>query len=219
MAEKEIEKLYLNDMTRQKMYKIFGLQKTNKLQALSDWLVNLPPLNEEEITVAKVYQKRLLENIDDWNEQELSLGFIGPIINLISFKIPYRLNFFAQRSLSETIGGYELTGKPDGLLASGGSEPEAPYFSFQEYKKDVNSSGDPAGQNLAAMLIGQQQNKDNEVIYGCYVVGRLWYFMVLKGKEYVISKDYSTTDEEIFEIVKILKALRNILFKRIGVEQ
>ena len=101
--EKEVTKLYLNDMTRQKMYKIFGLRRVNKLQALEDWLISLPDLTEEEITVAKVYQRRLLENIDDWNEQELSLGFIGPIINLIPFKIPYRLNFFAQRSLSTTI--------------------------------------------------------------------------------------------------------------------
>lgn len=216
--EKEVTQLYLNDMTRQKMYKIFGLRRVNKLQALEDWLINLPDLTAEEITVAKVYQRRLLENIDDWNEQELSLGFIGPIINLIPFKIPYRLNFFAQRPLSTTIDTYELYGKPDGMLASGAFEPEAPYFSFHEYKKDVNSSGDPAGQNLAAMLLGQHQNKESEVIYGCYVVGRLWYFMVLKDKEYAISKDYSTTEEDIFEVVKILKSLRNILFKQLGVD-
>jgi len=61
--------------------------------------------------------------------------------------------------------------------------------------------------------------KDNEVIYGCYVVGRLWYFMVLKGKEYAISKDYSTTDEEIFDILKILKALRSILFRQLSIEE
>jgi len=37
--------------------------------------------------------------------------------------------------------------------------------------------------------------------------------VVLKDKEYAISKDYSTTEEDIFEVVKILKSLRNILFK------
>ena len=163
--EKELTRLYLNDMTRQKLYKIFDLRRVNKLPTLDNWLTNLPDLTEEEITVAKVYQRRLLENIDDWNEQELSLGFIGPIINLIPFKIPYQLNFYAQRPLSTTIDSYELYGKPDGILASGAFEPEAPYFSFHEYKKEVNSSGDPAGQNLAAMLLGQHENKDLSLIH------------------------------------------------------
>ena len=66
------------------------------------------------------------------------------------------------------------------------------------------------------MLVGQIQYEDAEVIYGCHVVGRLWYFMVLKDKTYTISKSFTADDDEIFEIVKILKALRDILFKRIN---
>ena len=205
-------------MSQQKMYKIFGLRKADQLEALDHWLTTLPALTEKEKIVAEVYQTRLLENIDIWNEQELSLGFIGPILNLVQFKIPYRLNLFAQRPISNTIDGYELIGKPDGLLASGFQEPEIPYFSFHEYKKEIDSSGDPAGQNLAAMLIGQSYNDDQHPIYGCYVVGRNWFFMVLQGKQYAISKTYSADSKEILEIVKILKALRNILFKRLGVD-
>jgi len=70
------------------------------------------------------------------------------------------------------------------------------------------------------MLVGQAQNKAEETIYGCYIVGRLWYFMVLQGKEFVISKDYSATHEDdILKIVKILKALRNLLVKRLGLPE
>lgn len=218
MAE-EITKLYFNEMTQQKMYKTFGLRKVSKIESLDSWLSNLPSLTAIEKSTAQLYQNRLLKNIDNWNEQELSLGFIGPIINLIDFKVPYLLNFFAQRPLIGTVDGYELIGKPDGILAGGNFEPETPYFSFQEYKKDVNSSGDPAGQNLAAMLVGQQQNENKEIIYGCYIVGRLWYFMVLDGKEYAISKSYSADDEAaVFEIIQVLKALRTILFERLGIE-
>jgi len=55
------------------------------------------------------------------------------------------------------------------------------------------------------MVVRQRQNEEKEeVIYGCCVAGCFWYFMVLKGKEYAISKDYSTTDEEISEVLKIL---------------
>jgi len=218
--ETETTKLYFNEMTQQKMYKTFGLLDVSKIQALEDWVSNLPKLTETEKSTARLYQKRLIKNINNWNEQELSLGFIGPIINIIDFKVSYKLNFFAQRPLVGTVDNYELIGKPDGILAGGNFEPEAPYFSFQEYKKDVNSSGDPAGQNLAAMLVGQQQNENKEIMYGCYIVGRLWYFMVLEGKEYAISKSYSADDDEdVFKIVKVLKALRTILFKRLGIEQ
>lgn len=83
----------------------------------------------------------------------------------------------------------------------------------------MDSSGDPIGQNLAAMLVGQVLNENEDVIYGCYIVGRLWYFMVLKGKDYVLSKEYSSTQEDgIRCIVKILKTLRAILFQKLGVQ-
>ncbi len=214
--EQEITKLYMNDMTQQKIYKIFGLRKVFQMDILDNWLSNLPELSEQEKNVAELYQSRLLLNIDSWNEHELSMGFIGPILNIVDFQILYKLNFFAQRTLTEQIGEYELIGKPDGMLASGYYEPETPFFAFQEYKKDLNSSGDPIGQNLAAMLVGQAKNGGKAPIYGCYVVGRLWYFMVLKGKEFAISKSFSADDEDIFEIVKALKALRDILFEKIN---
>ena len=218
--EKEVEKLYLNQMTLQGIYKIFGVKEVNSLSSLDNWLNSLPSLTEKEEIIAKHYHHRLLKNISSWNEQELSLGFIGPLINIIDFKVPYELNFFAQRPVSAIIGNYELLGKPDGMLASGNFEPEAPFFAFQEYKKDINSSGDPAGQNLGAMLVGQAQNKAEAIIYGCYIVGRNWYFMVLKGKEFAISTDYSAThDDDILEIVKILKALRNLLLERLGLPE
>lgn len=223
MENQELEKMYMNEMTQEKIYKIFGLRKVFQMQALEDWLTNLPTLEVEERIVCKIYQRRLIENIDAWNEQELSLNFIGPIFGAINFTVLYQLNWFSQRPLSGIIDTgkkqYEIIGKPDGTLSSGYYSPEIPYFAFQEYKKDVNSSGDPIGQNLAAMLVGQTLNKTDDIIYGCYVVGRLWYFMVLKGKEFAISKAFTSDDEDIFEIVKILKALRSILFKKLNIEE
>lgn len=103
------------------------------------------------MVVIQVFQDRLLANLNDWNEQELSLGFIDLILNLINFKIPYELNFYAQRAISGIVGDYELIGKPDGIIASGG-EPEKPFFSFHEYKKDLDSSGNPTEQNFAESI-------------------------------------------------------------------
>jgi len=220
MENKEFEKLYMNQLTRDKLYELFGVEEISFIKELEDWLKTSVELTEVEKTMVEYHQSTLLKNIKDWNEHELSLGFIGPIVNLIDFKIPYKLGFFAQRPISAIVQGfdekqYEIIGKPDGMIASGISVPKMPYFAFQEYKRDTDNSGDPAGQNLAAMLVGQTLNEEDDIIYGCYVVGRLWYFMALKGKEFAISQDYSAThDDDLIKIVKILKALRSILVKR-----
>lgn len=212
----ELKKLSLNDMSQLKVYKIFGLKKAKQLPALTTWLDALPPLNETEQIIAKHYQARLIENVEAWNEQELALQFIGPIFAAVDFTVLNKLNFFSQRQITAQVDGYSISGKPDGIIASGYLEPEVPFFCFQEFKRELDNSGDPIGQNLAAMLIGQTQNESDYPIYGCYVVGRWWFFMVLHGKEYAISKAYSAAEEDIFEIIQALKALRAILLNRIG---
>lgn len=217
--EDTIQKIYMDEMSQQKMYKIFGLRQVQKMEDLTDWLSNLPELEPIETAIAGHYQKRLLENINIWNEQELSLNFIGPIFASIDFTVQYRLNWFAQRNMRKIIGDYELIGKPDGVIASGFQEPEIPYFSFQEFKKELDSSGDPIGQNLAAMMLGQLENGTDDPVFGCYVVGRFWFFMVLKGKDYAISREFSAANEDIFDILKILKALRTKIFIRLGIEE
>ena len=125
-----------------------------------------------------------------------------------------KFNHYSQRYLQGQVGDYQLYGKPDGIVSAGRREPETPYFAFQEYKKELDPNGDPAGQALAAMLVGQSLNDDfSKPIYGCYVNGRDWYFMVLLGTEYSISQDFSATTNDIFKIFSTLKALKAIVTK------
>jgi len=44
-----------------------------------------------------------------------------------------------------------------------------------------------------------------------FVVAEKWHFMVLDDHDYTISKGFLADDEEIFDIFKILKALKTIL--------
>jgi hypothetical protein len=48
------------------------------------------------------------------------------------------------------------------------------------------------------MVAAQVQNKDNEVLYGCYVSGRNWFFVVMEGKNYVVSNAFNATNDDIF---------------------
>jgi len=51
------------------------------------------------------------------------------------------------------------------------------------------------------------------LLYGCYVVGHYWHFLVLEGKHYTISRSYSAFSDEIFDIFQTLKALKTIIME------
>ncbi|MEM7127908.1 MAG: hypothetical protein AAF702_16360 [Chloroflexota bacterium] len=109
--------------------------------------------------------------------------------------------------------GIRLFGKPDGIIASGRREPEKPFFAFQEYKRQLDPNGDPAGQALAAMLVGQSLDERVKPLYGCYVVGYDWRFIVLEEKQYAISQSYPAITDDIFDIYRILKSLKSIVIE------
>ena len=52
-------------------------------------------------------------------------------------------------------------------------------------------------------------------IYGLYIVGRQWRFMVLDKNEYAISKGFLADDNDIFDIYRILKGFRHLIDKLI----
>ncbi len=60
-----------------------------------------------------------------------------------------------------------------------------------------------------AMLVAQTIHQNQAPIFGSYVLGRDWYFLILEAKNYSISRGFDATTEQIFDIYKILKALKN----------
>lgn len=199
--------------------KTFGLRQTRQLTALDEWLARPADLSELERQVLLRFQGVLEFNVHDWNEHELDSHFIGPVFTLVDFSTP-DFNHFSQRELSATVDDILLYGRVDGMVASGWREPELPFFAFQEYKRNLASDdcpahGDPAGQVLAAMLAGQALNNRAFPIYGCYVVGRDWYFMALSDRDYASTKGHNALDaDELFEIFRILKALKQVVAER-----
>ncbi len=196
--------------------KTFELRQVETLVSLDEWLSQAQNIEIEarELAVLPIFQQLLKTNVTNWYEQDLSLHFIGPIFSLVNFTAPYRFNLFAERKIEADITNpksetYRLFGKPDEIIASGFREPEAPYFCFQEYKRETDPNGDPIGQVLAAMLVAQTIHQNQAPIFGSYVLGRDWYFLILEAKNYSISRGFDATTEQIFDIYKILKALKN----------
>ena len=193
--------------------KLFELEVLDECPALQAWLTGDADISEWEHKSLEYFRQLLRHNAHSWNEIELIQNFIGPIFALVNFSGKH-CNYFAERELRGTVGEVTMYGNPDGMIASGFREPETPYFCFQEYKKYLDPKGDPAGQALAAMLVAQELNEHQCPVYGCYVVGEMWWFMLLQERTYGLSPAYSATGGDgVFEIFRILKVLKGFVMQ------
>ncbi len=202
--------------TRQSLLDEFGLKMLDSLPSLTHWLALEAAIETSEATELEQLRVRLAKKVDIWNEQELIVKFIALLMDLVNFDTAY-YQTYANRKLKARVDGKELSGEVDFMVASGEFEPKAPYFCLYEYKREQSPDKEPAGQLLAAMLAAQTLNTESdEPIYGAYVVGRNWFFVVLEGREYAISNSFTATKQEILDIFKALKSLRGMIAEQVA---
>jgi hypothetical protein len=144
---------------------------------------------------------RTIENLEElrhhledfytiWNEIELISHFIIPTINTVRYDSKY-YRLFQEKVLKAEVQGFPVQGKVDAMVASGRGEfPLEPYFFLHEYKRSKGTDADPLGQLLITMLAAQAENEIQRPIYGCYVLGMIWQFVVLIGDRYAKSDPY-----------------------------
>ncbi len=194
----------------------FGLERLfENPPSLNDWLSAKGEINEADMVLLEDVRKKLIENADSWNEEELKMHFISIVIYLARFNNPIRTYY--DREISIEIEGTEISSKVDMLLSKGvGELIRIPYFFLHEYKREKKYSGDPIGQMLGGMLIGQAKNKNDKPMYGCYVQGRFWFFSILIGNQYAISQPYNSIEmDELKQIINILRKLNQLILKQL----
>ena len=198
------------DWTQENVQTTFGLQRIfGNFAPLDEWLQQSAMVDDIENKMLLHFQKGLNRGVEGWNEFELENKFISPLFVMAGFDSD-TFSYFLERDMAFEWQGQRIQGRVDGMIASGYLSPRKPYFCLAEYKRQTDPDGDPAGQCLIAMLAAQYLNDNPEqVIYGAYIIGATWRFTALKGNEYAVSKTYTADDEEIFEVFKILKALKN----------
>ena len=187
--------------TRDDVQKTFNLNRIYEgFEALTTWLKADFLLSESNETLLKELSKELFLSIEEWNEEELKVWFIGPLLRLVNFKVN-NFKAFLDRSLFIIINNEKLQGNVDLCVARGNQNPEQPYFFLHEYKPEKKRDNDPLGQLLIAMVAAQHANNKDQKVYGCYVTGRYWFFVILDDKNYTVSNSYDATDFEDLKII------------------
>jgi hypothetical protein len=190
----------------------FGLERIFKpTKLLDEWLGAKGEINDTDMLLVEEIREKLVENADSWNEEELKMHFISIIIFLTRCNNPIRTYY--DREISTEIDGIYISSKVDMMFSKGvGELIRTPYFFLHEYKREKKYSGDPVGQMLGGMLIGQAKNNNAKPMYGCYVQGRFWFFSILMGNQYIISDAFDSVNmKELKHIISILRKLKQII--------
>ncbi len=188
----------------------FGLRAEKQNAHLTSWLdAEHQPLPEEQFFLQHL-REDLLQNVDLWNEDELKFKFIAPLVSLARYNSE-KFRVFTQRTITATVRDCEhqelvLSGRVDFVVATGKAKPIQPFFFLHEYKKERAAESDPRAQLLVEMIAARSLNAIEYPLYGCYVVGRNWFFLILDGTAYAESIEYSASHAN--DVLKIFSALR-----------
>ena len=195
---------------------VFGITEVTELPLLENWLKAEPELTQSQLQTVADTHEEAKRYVNYWNEEELKLFLISRLLNAVGFNAEgYRA--YAEQSLEVVEGEVTARGNVDFMVAAGKGRPKAPYFLLQEYKPERKALYDARGQLLIAMQAAKRRNEAKgltQPIYGTYVIGRFWFFVILNGDSYAVSLAYDSTRPE--QLRTVFNALAQV---KIYIEQ
>ncbi len=206
----------------------FGYRRIiGSFTVLDKWLSDAKtiPMTDNDAQAIEGLRRNLQVEVVGHNEEELKVHFITPILNIVKIGKPDVYKLFAQRNISAFVTNKKgitdkLGGRVEAMVAIGTQNPRHPYFFINEYKPlNKSTPSDPLGQLVAAMIVAQVTNADDKPIYGLYVRGEFWIFVVLEGKKYAESRTFNATEtNDLIHIVQALFWIKNHIEMRIETE-
>lgn len=188
----------------------FNIHQTYQNSTLEAWLHSTQALTDAEHRTLEALRQKASENIEFWNEEDLKMKFIAFLLALVPFD-EVRYKGFLERTIKATVKGEVISGIVDYIVATGKAEPQVPFFFLQEYKPHRRPGRDALAQVLSAMIAARERNAPQKTMYGSYVIGRQWFFLVLEENTYTISQAFDITQEDIVRVVQILRGMKCII--------
>ena len=207
----------LNHYDVEEVIDVMGIEKIENSTYLDEWLNADGEIKVSYAEILEEGRQELSLKWDEWNEEELKIKFVSLVFLASQVEEPKKIRTFFERNLSGKVNDIIISVTVDCMIATPkkSGAPEHPYFFLQEFKRSRTDSRDPEGQMLAAMILAQELNQDGRPLYGCWLQGKNWYFTVLIGAEYSISRQYDATQKaDLLQIVFILRKLKELILNR-----
>lgn len=199
---------------------IVNIEENFEKEVFNNWFENKIEINNKENEFLLNLIKENENLIRSYNEEDLKMKFIAPLLNKINFKsIEKKFRDFYEIQLTYKTESFILTGITDFVVSKGLTYSQKPYFFIQEFKRSEEYSN-PRPQLLAELISAIELNNWN-IIKGAYIIGENWVFVVLKriGKyqyEYFISQNFDSTKiEDLKSIYKNLLFVKNEIIKKV----
>ena len=172
----------------------------------------------------KIFLNNLIQEnyflIESYNEEELKVKFISPILNLVKFtNVEYEIRDFYEAKITYKTDKFVLTGTTDFLVAKGLEYSKKPYFFIQEFKKSIKND-DPRPQLLAELISAVELN-DFQAIKGAFIIGENWTFVILNkldNNKYQYFNSHTLNATKVNDLTQIYKNLLYIKNKIIELE-
>ncbi len=184
---------------------LIDIEKKIDKSKFIEWFEKSSDLSSE---VELFLKNLILENedlIDDYNEEDLKVYFIVPLLNKVNFKMKEQnIRGFYENKLTYKTDKFIFSGTTDFVVSQGLLKSKKPYFFLQEFKRSEEFSN-PRPQLLAELVSAVELNGWSS-IKGVYVIGGNWYFVVLdkignNKYKYYVSRSYSCINSEDLKII------------------
>jgi len=203
---------------------LFDIEKNIEITIFDEWFHYDIEL---DISILSFLQELIEKNlllIKDYNEEDLKVKFIIPLLNKIEF-LSYENKFrdFYELPLTYKTDKFIFNGTTDFVVSKGLVKSKKPYFFIQEFKRNEEFSN-PRPQLLAELISAVEMNSW-KTIKGAYIVGENWNFVILEklGEshyQYFISETFNSTKiEDLKKIYKNLLFVKNEIIAMIKAEK
>ncbi len=176
-----MERLSFSSISFHQLTSLIAIREEVDDSQFDGWLIQDPTTNDETNEFLLSLASRHRKNIDGYSEEEVKAKLIIPILNRIDFTVGPYTDWY-ERPLAASIGGVEIAGVVDYLVARGEKEPITPYFLIQEFKPQYPNRS-PEVQLITEMLVAMTLSRESNELRGAYVHGSVWKFVLLRRVE------------------------------------
>ncbi len=217
LKDKENKKSYgFSSINDEVLFSLFDVERIEDKNIFNNWFDQAKNINLEPKIINELESLILREEnfIFDYQEEDLKIYFIAPILNLVDFRLTeQKIRGFFEQKLTYSNSKAVLNGTVDFVVAKGRKTAIKPYFFIQEFKQKAGGS-DPEPQ-LVAELISAVELNNWHSIKGAFIIGNDWKFVILEKLEldkykYFVSRHFDSIKiEDLKNIYKNLLVIKN----------